>query len=70
MYELWARRRPVEGRGYPYEYITSFSRQEQFYYITDQLDRDVYQECMIILDNVCVFSREFEKPYVYRKAKK
>lgn len=24
MYELWAKRRPINGRGYPYEWITNF----------------------------------------------
>lgn len=69
MFELWARRRPVDGKGYPYEFICRFDRQEQFYYLTDQLDRSVYEECMIVKDNQCVFFREFEKPMVYRKVK-
>lgn len=70
MYELWAKRRPVEGKGYPFEYISSFTRKEAFYYITDQLDRSIYQECLIVRDNVCVFYREFEKPLEYRRVKK
>ena len=66
MYELWAKRRPIEGKGYPYEYITSFSNIDQRFYITDQLDRNVYMECMVVKDNRCVFYREFEEPYVYK----
>lgn len=70
MYSLWAKRRPIEGRGYPYEYITSFSNIDQRFYITDQLDRNVYMECMVISGEQCVFYREFEKPYVYKLRRK
>ena len=66
MYELWAKKRPIEGRGSPYEFITSFEREEQKYYITDQLDRSIYMECMVISGEQCVFYRELEKPYVYK----
>lgn len=64
MYQLWAKRRPVDGIGSPYEFITSFEREEQKFYITDQLDRNIYMECMVVKDNHCVFYREFENPYV------
>lgn len=67
MYEVWAKRRPIEGKGFPFEYITSFSNIDQRFYITDQLDREIYQECLVVNNNVCVFYREFEKPYVYTK---
>ena len=66
MYELWAKRRPIEGRGSPYEFITRFEREEQKYYLTDQLDRNIYEECMVVKDNRCIFYREFEIPYVYK----
>lgn len=66
MYELWAKKRPVEGRGSPYEFITSFYRESQKYYITDQLDRSIYMECMVVKDNVCVFYREFDLPYTLK----
>lgn len=66
MYELWAKKRPIEGNGSPYEFITKFEREEQKYYITDQLDRNVYMECMVVKDNQCIFYREFDLPYVYK----
>ena len=66
MYEVWAKKRPVEGKGFPFEYITSFSNIEQRFSITDRLDRNIYQECLVVRNNVCVFYREFEKPYVYK----
>ena len=70
MYQLWAKKRPVEGKGFPFEYITSFSNIDQRFYITDQLDREIYQECLVVRNNVCVFYREFEKPMVLKKVKK
>ena len=70
MYELWAKKRPVEGKGFPFEYITSFSNIDQRFYITDQLDREIYQECLVVTKDICVFYREFEKPMVLKKVKK
>lgn len=70
MYQLWAKRRPVEGKGFPYEYITSFTNIDQRFYITDQLDRDIYQECLVVTKDSCVFYREFDKPMVLKKVKK
>ena len=66
MYFLWAKRRPVEGVGSPYEFIISFEREEEKYYFTDQLDRNIYQECMVVKDNRCIFYREFDLPYVLK----
>ena len=66
MYQLWAKRRPVEGVGFPYEFIISFEREEEKYYFTDQLDRNIYQECMVVKDNQCIFYREFDLPYVLK----
>lgn len=70
MYQLWAKKRPIEGRGSPYEYITSFDREEQKYYLTDQLDREIYQECLVVTRDSCIFYREFDKPMVLKKVKK
>ena len=70
MYELWAKKRPVQKKGSPYEYITSFSNIEQRFSITERLDKNIYQECMIIKNNVCVFYREFEIPYTYKLRRK
>ena len=70
MYQLWAKKRPVEGRGFPFEYITSFSNIDQRFYITDQLDRGIYQECLVVTKDTCVFYREFDKPMVLKKVKK
>lgn len=69
MYELWAKRRPINGRGYPYEWITNFEHEKQKFYITDQLDREIWQECMVIKDQELIFYREFEKPLVRRLKK-
>jgi len=62
MYELWAKKRLKDGRGHPYEFITSFYDINEKYYITDQLDREIYEECMVIENNRLIFYREFQKP--------
>lgn len=70
MFELWAKKRPIEGRGSPYEWITNFDREEQKFYMTDQLDREIYQECMVIRDHRLIFYREFDMPLKTRTRKK
>ena len=62
MYELWAKKRPVDGRGSPYEWITNFYREEQKFYMTDQLDREIYQECMVVKNQRLIMYREFDIP--------
>lgn len=66
MYELWAKRRPINGRGYPYEWICNFEHEKQKFYITDQLDREIYQECSVLKDGELIFYRDFERPLVRR----
>ena len=41
MFELWARRRPIEGRGFPYEFILNFEKEEYKYTIIDYLDKEI-----------------------------
>ena len=69
MYELWAKRRPINGVGSPYEWITNFEHEKQKFYITDQLDREIYQECSVLKDGELIFYRDFEKPLVRRLKK-
>lgn len=70
MYQLWAKRRPVEGVGFPYEFIFSFNDEDYKYTAIDQLDRSVYQEAMVVLNNNCVAYVEFEKPMILGKGNK
>ena len=65
--ELWAKKRPINNIGQHYEFITYFDNENQKYFLSDQLDRNVYQECMVIKNNECIMYREFEKPFVKRK---
>ena len=67
MYELWAKKRPVEGRGFPYEFICSFTDENYKFTAVDKLDRDTYQEALVVRDHGYVFYVEFEKPMVYKK---
>ena len=69
MFELYARKRPVNGVGSPYEHIFSFDNEDYCYTALDTLDRNIYQEAMITKDNSCVMYVEFEKPYVKRMIK-
>lgn len=68
--QLWARKRPIEGRGYPYEFIFSFEDERYSYTAIDTLDKNIYQECMIIDNNECVMYVELEKPFVKKRGVK
>ncbi len=67
MFELWARRRPIEGKGFPYEFILSFEREEYKYTAIDYLDKNIYQEAMIIKNNICVMNVEFDNVMIKKK---
>ena len=67
MFELWARKRPVDGIDYPYEFIFSFNDESYKYTALDMLDRDVYQEAMVVRGNDCIMYVELEKPYTKRR---
>ena len=68
--QLWARKRKIEGRGQPYEFIFEFNDLNYSYTAIDTLDKNIYQECMIIDNNECVMYVEFEKPFVKKKFRK
>ena len=65
--QLWARKRKIEGRGQPYEFIFEFIDPNYSFTAINILDRNIYQECMIIDNNECVMYVELEKPYVKRR---
>ena len=66
MYQLWGRKRPTEGVGFPYEYIFSFDNEDYKYTAIDTLDRSIYGEAMVVRGNDCIMYVEFEKPYIYK----
>lgn len=69
MYSLWARRRAINGVGFPYEFIFNFDDESYKYTALDTLDRNIYQEAMIVRGNDCIMYVELQKPYVKRKVK-
>lgn len=69
MFELWARKRPVNNTGFPFEYIFSFENESYCYTALDTLDREIYQEALITLGDRCIMSVEWDLPYYKRKVK-
>lgn len=61
MFELWARRRPVDGKGFPFEFIFNFDNEDYCFTALDTLDRDVYQEALIVKEQRCIMSVEWEQ---------
>ena len=68
--QLWARKRKIEGRGQPYEFIFEFNDSNYSYTAIGTLDKNVYQECMILNDNECIMYVELEKPFVKKRGVK
>ena len=69
MFELWARRRAVNGIGSPYEFIFDFYDESYKYSALDTLDKNIYQEAMVVRGNDCIMYVELEKPYMKRKVR-
>lgn len=67
--ELWGRKRKINGYGQRYEFIT-YLDEEHIFSETDKLDRTEYEECMVVNEGRCVFSREFDIPYVKKRGAK
>lgn len=67
MFQLWAKKRPIEGKGSPYEFIFSFDNEDYKYTALDTLDRSIYKEAMIVRGQDCILYVEFEKPLVLKR---
>lgn len=67
MFQLWAKKRPIEGKGSPYEFIFSFDNEDYKYTALDTLDRSIYEEAMIVRGQDCILYVEFEKPLVLKR---
>ena len=68
MFELWGKKRPVNGIGFNYEKICTFDRVESVYYMLSQLDSSIYQEGMVMGDDGrCYAFREYEKPNILKR---
>lgn len=67
MFQLWAKKRPIDGKGSPYEFIFSFDNEDYKYTALDTLDRSIYEEAMIVRGQDCILYVEFEKPLVLKR---
>lgn len=72
MYELWAKKKAIDGYGQKFEYITSFNNEIEKYYWCDTLDANIYEEAIVVRDNRLIFYKEFEifKPCKVKKREK
>lgn len=69
MFELWARKRAINGVGSPYEFIFNFDNESYKYTALDTLDESIYQEAMVTSGNDCIMYVELQKPNVKRKVR-
>ena len=70
MYQLWARKRPVENQDSNFEFITEFDDKIQQYCLVDSLDESIYQEAIVISNGGCELYVEFEKPFTMKMRRK
>lgn len=70
MFELLAKKRVIDGVGDTYHKILEFEREEQKYYMMDKIDREEYQEAMIMECNRLVMYREFEEQHIITRVRR
>lgn len=70
MFELLAKKRVIDGVGDTYHKILEFEREEQKYYMMDKIDRDKYQEAIIMEGNRLVMYREFEEKHIIIRSRR
>lgn len=70
MYQLWARKRPMENQESNFELIAEFDDKIQQYCLVDSLDESIYQEAIVISNGGCELYVEFEKPFTMKMRRK
>ena len=71
MYQLLARKRPVNGYATPSELICVFDDFNYRFTAIDLLDRDVYKEAMIVNEQqMCLMYVEFEEVLKRKRERK
>lgn len=71
MYELLAKKRPVNGCGTPFEMICFFRDYDYRFTAIDLVDREIYQEALIIDDDYrCIMYVEFDKEFKRKRESK
>lgn len=70
MYQLWARKRPMENQESNFELIAEFDDKIQQYCLVDTLDESIYQEAIVISNGGCELYVEFEKPFTMKMRRK
>lgn len=62
MFELWARKRPVDGMNKQFELIITFDDYNYRFTALDFIDRNIYQEALIVNEEQrCIMYVEFEE---------
>lgn len=67
MYELWARKRAVNDIGEPFKFIMSFGNEDYKYSAIDSLDKNIYEEAIIVEKERCILYVKLEKPFIKKK---
>ena len=67
-YQVLGHRRKIQKGDKPYEVICEFDNLVQLYYMMDKVNRNIYDEVLVIdtYTNELVASRELERPLVRR----
>lgn len=68
-YQVLGHKRRLQKGDKPYEVICEFDNLEQLYYMMDKVNRNIYNEVLVIdtYTNELVASRELERPLAKKK---
>lgn len=70
-YQVLGHKRRLQKGDKPYEVICEFDNLEQLYYMMDKVDRNIYDETLVIdtYTNKLIASKELERPLTRRLKK-
>lgn len=70
-YQVLGHKRRLQKGDKPYDVICEFDNLEQLYFMMDKVDRQIYDDVLVIdtYTNELVASRELEEPLVRRRKK-
>ena len=73
-YELWGRKRSINGVRQQLKFVSSFTKESMFQTMIDSLDPKLYQEGIVLrrnkgkIDRILTY-KEYDRPYQYVKIK-
>lgn len=70
-YQVLGHKRRLQSNDKPYEVVCEFDDLEQLYYMMDKVNRNIYDEVLVIdtETNQLIASRDLERPLIKKRRK-